>query len=174
MEQNHARSYLQRWMTVLMVVVIGSLIISACAAPAAAPIAQAVPTQVPAVATQAPAAATQAPAATEAPTAAATQPPAASSGGAVSFSKDVVPIFEKSCSKCHGGSDGKKGGLDLGTYESMMQGGQDGQVIVPGDAAKSILVKLINEGKMPKRAPKLAQEQIDLIAEWVSEGALKN
>ena len=87
---------------------------------------------------------------------------------------DVQPIFDQSCVKCHGGSDGKKGGLSLKTYDDLMKGGEDGQVIVPGDAANSMLVQAIEAGKMPKRAPKLPQAQIDTIAAWVNAGAENN
>jgi len=93
---------------------------------------------------------------------------------AVSFAKEVQPIFEQSCVKCHGGSDGKKGGLSLKTYDDLMKGGEDGQVIAPGDAANSMLVQAIEAGKMPKRAPKLPQAQIDAIAAWVQAGAENN
>ena len=122
------------------------------------------------VATEAPAA-TQVPAATEAP--AATEVPAVAPA-AVSFVKDVQPIFEQNCVKCHGGSDGIKGGLSLKTYADLMKGGKDGEVIAPGDAANSMLVQAITAGKMPKRGTKLAQEKIDMIAAWVTAGAQNN
>lgn len=165
-------------------------LLAACAAPSGAngqatgsqSGAQAAATSAPA-ATEAPAAttapaATSAPAATDAPAAtaapAATEGPAAAAPAGVSFSKDVMPIFETSCIKCHGGSDGTKGGLSLKTHGDMMKGGEDGAAIVPGDAAGSLLVKQIQNGKMPKRGQKLPQEQIDLIAKWVTEGANNN
>jgi mono/diheme cytochrome c family protein len=144
-------------------------LMTACAAPSGAGSAsgQAAPQ---AAAPTAASAAQAAPAATEAP-AAASAPAAA---GGVSYSKDVMPIFQQSCIKCHGGSEGTKGDLSLNTYDDMMKGGQDGPVIVPGDAAGSLLVKQIQNGKMPKRASKLPQEQIDLVAKWVAEGAKNN
>ena len=86
----------------------------------------------------------------------------------------MQPIFEQSCVKCHGGSDGKKGGLSLKTYDDLMKGGEDGQVIAPGDAANSMLVQAIAAGKMPKRAAKLSQDKIDMIAAWVAAGAQNN
>ena len=143
----------------------------AAVAPTAAPAATnaPAPTQAPA-ATSAPAA-TQAPAATDAP--AATQAPAAAPA-AVSYANDVQPIFDQNCVKCHGGSDGTKGGLSLKNYGDLMNGGQDGQVIAPGDAANSMLVQAIAAGKMPKRAAKLPQAQIDTIAAWVTAGAQNN
>ena len=63
-----------------------------------------------------------------------------------------------------------KGGLSLKTYDDLMKGGKDGQVIAPGDAANSMLVQSIAEGKMPKRGTKLPQATIDTIAAWVAAG----
>jgi mono/diheme cytochrome c family protein len=85
-----------------------------------------------------------------------------------------MPIFQTTCIKCHGGSDGTKGDLSLKTFDDMMKGGQDGAVIKPGDANGSLLVKQLQNGKMPKRGQKLPQDQIDLIAKWVTEGAKNN
>ena len=147
---------------------------AATTAPTAAPAATDAPTAAPPTATTAPTeapAATTAPEPTAAPTEAAAAAPAAA---AVSFSKDVMPVFEKSCIKCHGGSDGTKGDLDLTTHANLMQGGKDGQVVTPGDAAASMLVKLIDQGKMPRRQPRLPQETIDMIAAWVNQGAQDN
>lgn len=166
-----------------------ALLAAACAAPTGgsssgqAPAAQP-PTNAPLAtemaATSAPAAteiaATSAPAPAEAP--AATMPPAATeapaAAGSVSFSKDVMPIFQATCVKCHGGSDGVKGDLSMKTYADLMKGGEHGAAIVPGDAASSLLVKQIVNGKMPKRGPKLPQAQIDLISQWVAQGAQDN
>ena len=151
-------------------------VLAACApaAPAQAPAAPAATQAVAATQAHAP---TQAPAATNAP--AATQAPAATTApaaapAAVSYAKDVQPIFEQNCVKCHGGSDGTKGGLTLKTYGDLMNGGKDGQVIAPGDAANSMLVQAIEAGKMPKRGAKLPQAQIDTIAAWVAAGAQNN
>lgn len=133
---------------------------------APAPAATEAPTNVPPTS----AAPTTAPEPTAAP--APTEAPAATGG--VSFANDVLPIFETSCIKCHGGADGEKGELNLTTYEKVMQGGEEGSDIMPGDAANSLLHQMINTGKMPKRASKLSQEQIDLIGQWINEGALNN
>lgn len=60
------------------------------------------------------------------------------------------------------------------TYDDLMAGGKDGQVVLPGDAANSLLVQLITELKMPKRGPKLTPVQIQAITDWVNQGALNN
>lgn len=191
MNRNHRPYTLSGKLSAWLAIVALAALLTACAAPAAttgsqpaaattaptdAPAATDSPTEAPA-ATEAP---TEAPAATEAPTEAPaateapTEAPAAVSDTPVSFSGDVMPIFQASCIKCHGGEDGEKGDLDLRTHEDVLKGGESGAVIVAGDAANSLLVKLITEGKMPKRGNKLSPDQVALIARWVNEGAQNN
>src|SRR5262245_49683542 len=54
--------------------------------------------------------------------------PPAASGAAVDFSKDVWPILNANCIKCHNG-DKRKGGLSLADGESAMAGGDSGKVV---------------------------------------------
>ena len=103
--------------------------------------------------------------------AAATQP--AAQGATVSFVHDVLPIIESRCTNCHGGERTEKG-LNLKTYAEMMQGSENGPVVTAGNAADSTLVELITNQKMPKRGSKLTPPQVELIAEWVNQGALDN
>ncbi|MDL1942358.1 hypothetical protein FBQ99_08430 [Chloroflexi bacterium CFX2] len=91
----------------------------------------------------------------------------------VSFANDVYPIFEERCIKCHGVETTKEG-LDLLTYDNLLAGSRNGPVLVPGSAAESLLVKLIVEGEMPNRGPLLTAEQIQIITDWVNQGALNN
>lgn len=128
--------------------------------------------------------ATEAPAATETavPTVEAAQPstdptesPATESAGAVtvSFAGNVMPILESKCIKCHG-VESTKEGLNLMNYDNLMAGSFNGQVLVPGDAANSLFVQLIVEGEMPNRGPKLSPEEMQVIMDWVNQGALNN
>ena len=159
---------------VLFVLIAGLL--SACGTPAtSAP--ESTPTEVVAPATDAPtevppstdtAAPTEPATATEAP---ATQP--AVQGATVSFANDILPIIESRCIGCHGG-DRTEEGLDLKTHASIMAGSDNGPVIVPGDAANSLLVEMVATQKMPKRGPKLTPPQVQLITDWVNQGALDN
>jgi mono/diheme cytochrome c family protein len=159
---------------VLFVLIVGLL--SACGTqPTSTP--TSAPTEVVAPATEAPteapsptdtAAPTEPPAATEAP---ATQPPA--EGATVSFANDILPIFESRCIGCHGG-DRTQEGLDLKTHASLMAGSNNGAVVIAGDAANSLLVEMVATQKMPKRGPKLTPPQIQLITDWVNQGALDN
>ena len=161
-------------MFALFILIAGLL--SACGAQAtSAP--ESAPTEAVAPATEAPtevppstdtAAPTGPPTATEAP---ATQP--AAQGATVSFATDIFPIFESRCIGCHGGERTQEG-LDLKTHASLMAGSNNGFVVTPGDAADSLLVEMVATQKMPKRGPKLTPPQIQLITDWVNQGALDN
>ncbi len=114
---------------------------------------------------------TEAPA--EVPTEAPTEAPASIPATAVSFANDVMPIIQSRCVNCHGG-DRVEEGLLMRTYEELMAGSENGLVIVPGDAANSLLVELVTNQKMPKRGPKLTPPQVQLITDWVAAGAPNN
>jgi mono/diheme cytochrome c family protein len=150
-----------------------TLFISACATeatPQATPVpATATETLIVPTETSIPATETSAPL-TEAPVA--TEPPATSSGD-VSFVNDVLPIFPATCVKCHGGQEVKEG-LDLTTYDGLIAGSFNGAVITPGNADDSYLVHQLLEGEMPKRGPRLADDQIQIIVDWVNQGAINN
>jgi mono/diheme cytochrome c family protein len=112
---------------------------------------------------------TSPPTETEAP--AATEP--AVSGATVSFANDVLPIIESRCINCHGGERTQEG-LDLKTHTSLMAGSKNGSIVTPGDAENSLLVELVATQEMPKRGPKLTPPQVQLITDWVNQGALNN
>jgi hypothetical protein len=83
-------------------------------------------------------------------------PPATGKLG-VTYAKDIRPLLEASCFRCHGGQQ-QKGKLRLDSLASALKGGEDGKVVVPGDSKKSLLVaaaaQIDNEIAMPpKRRP---------------------
>ncbi len=141
-------------------------ILSACgsqptAAPASAPTEASVPaTQAPSNPTADPGTSSQA-----------TQAPAGQAS--VSFTNDVLPILENRCVSCHGGERTSEG-LTLKSYESVMAGSDNGPVVTAGDAGNSLLAQLVAQGKMPKRGPKLTPDQIQLITNWITQGAQNN
>ncbi len=87
------------------------------------------------------------------------------------FEKDIRPILKAHCFECHGEGEKLKGGLDLRLRRLMLQGGDDGPVIVPGKPGQSLLFKLVHSGEMPKRDKKLTREQVALIKQWIAAGA---
>ncbi len=99
--------------------------------------------------------------------------PASVSTAPVSFSHDVLPIFTQICVKCHSGPNPPHS-LVLTTYDDVMAGSENGNVIEPGDPASSLLIKKITTGQMPKYSPHLLPGQIRTIVDWVSQGAPDN
>jgi hypothetical protein len=87
--------------------------------------------------------------------------------------KDIKPIFDARCIKCHG-VERVKEGLDLQTYENIMAGSRNGSVVEPGNAAGSYLVELITNGKMPNRGEPVTPAELKLIQDWINQGALNN
>lgn len=91
----------------------------------------------------------------------------------ISYANDVQPILQSRCGKCHMGEFVSEG-LHMDTYESLMEGSDNGPVIVPGNADESLLVHKVVEGKMPKRGPRLTMVQIQIISSWIDAGAPNN
>jgi hypothetical protein len=96
-----------------------------------------------------------------------------SQGITVSFADDILPLLESRCKNCHGGNKTEEG-LILLSYADVMKGSDNGLVVNPGQADNSLLVELLIEQKMPKRGPKLTSPQIQLIIDWINQGALDN
>ena len=93
-------------------------------------------------------------------------------------------IFNISCLvACHDGA--RQAGLELTTWETLMEGGDIRLVIVPGNAEESPLVWSI-EGRdalgvpvslMPPSdsgSPPLSRFEIRLIKDWIDQGAKNN
>jgi mono/diheme cytochrome c family protein len=110
--------------------------------------------------------------------AAAKAPPAAR----VDFVKQIKPILEAHCVKCHGPKK-TSSGYRLHTKELAFKRGDkaeesDEDPIVAGDAKHSLLFQLIslkedNDDHMPPKgkAQQLTKEQIELIRKWIDGGA---
>jgi mono/diheme cytochrome c family protein len=93
---------------------------------------------------------------------------------AVSFSKEIKPIFEASCINCHGrGKD--KGGFRLDTRATMLKGGDSGPTVLPGKSAESLLIALVRgldpDNIMPRKGSRLTPAQIGVLRAWIDQGA---
>src|SRR2546428_5394268 len=87
----------------------------------------------------------------------------------------VRAIFAQHCLSCHDSKE-QEGGLILETHQSLLKGGDDGAVIVPGKAAESLLVQQIEHAKKPfmpppKKGDKLSPQEIAVIRAWIDAGA---
>ncbi len=90
------------------------------------------------------------------------------------FEAKVRPVLAEHCYECHSTEEKKaKGGLLLDTRAALLEGGDSGPAIIPGDPDKSLLVKAVRHAdddlKMPKE--KLAEQEIEALREWVRMGA---
>jgi hypothetical protein len=93
----------------------------------------------------------------------------------VDFAKDVKPILETNCLKCHN-PEKAKGKLRMDTRENFMKGSENGPVVMAGKPEGSTLFKLINqpktsEDRMPPEGEPLKKEQIATLEKWIKEGA---
>ncbi len=95
----------------------------------------------------------------------------------VDFVKDIKPILEQTCMKCHTGEK-PRGGLRMNTKENLLKGGKLVKVVlVPGKAADSPLYKLVSlpeddENRMPPLTEKaLPKAQADKLRDWINGGA---
>ncbi len=99
----------------------------------------------------------------------------------VSFTSQVKPILDQHCVECHkaAGQGYGKSGLRLDSYDSLMAGTKFGPVVKPGSAVSSSLYLLV-AGKadpsirMPHNREPLSGEDVDLIKNWIDQGAKNN
>jgi hypothetical protein len=88
--------------------------------------------------------------------------------GNPTFDVNIEPIFAVECTICHNTST-LTGGLDLSTYAGVMKGGQSGAVVVPGDSANSLIIKI----QSAKHFHNASADEVDLIKQWIDAGALE-
>ena len=97
----------------------------------------------------------------------------AAAAGPVSFSRQVLPIFQASCAECHG-TETKEVELSLTTYDDVMKGSEYGPVVEAGNPGESILLDMVTAGEMPQDAPPLEEDEIATIRTWIEQGAQNN
>lgn len=95
------------------------------------------------------------------------------------YGEVVQPILNQNCKSCHNPRN-LKGELNLTTFEELLKGGENGEVLKPGNPELSVLfakmvLPLEDEDHMPpkeKRQP--SKEEIALIKSWIAAGASQN
>jgi hypothetical protein len=106
----------------------------------------------------------------------------------VVFKRDIRPLMRgdiagpKPCANCHYHSGGTKEGLnavnlDLETLGTLKKGGINtaNDIVIPGKPCKSAIVNKLrgtyDGARMPKGGPYWTHEQIQLMVDWIFEGA---
>lgn len=93
----------------------------------------------------------------------------------VDYSTQIKPILNKKCIACHGGVK-KQGGWSLLFEEEAKAKLKSGKyAIVPGDVKASEMIRRLTlddpEERMPFEHEALPQEEIELLSQWIKEGA---
>ena len=95
----------------------------------------------------------------------------------VDYERDIRPIFENSCFRCHG-PERPKSHFRLDNREAALKGGEnDKDDIVPGQSAQSKLIhyvaRLVEDREMPPpgKGDPLTPAQIGLLRAWIDQGA---
>ncbi|MFQ6678208.1 MAG: c-type cytochrome domain-containing protein [Fidelibacterota bacterium] len=91
------------------------------------------------------------------------------------YSKDIQPIFDANCIECHGNTSG----LSLTSYDELINGGDHGNTVIPGNSNESVIIQKLGESppfgdRMPSGLPPLDPALIDLLITWIDSGAENN
>jgi hypothetical protein len=87
------------------------------------------------------------------------------------FETEVRPLFVARCQKCHGPRQ-QRGGLRLDSRQAILNGGENGPAVVPGNVAESLLIEAVRYEslEMPPDEP-LSSRETAILADWVKMGA---
>ena len=96
----------------------------------------------------------------------------------IDFNREIRPILSRNCFACHGpDAQNRQMGLRLDSLEGMVgsRTGFGGAVIIPGNAADSLLYQRISaqlEGfRMPYNREALTGSEIENVRLWIEQGA---
>ncbi len=93
----------------------------------------------------------------------------------VDFARDIKPILQGSCIRCHG-PEKPKSNFRLDSRESALKGGDNGVDILSGSSAASPLIRYVAgldpDMQMPpsNRGNPLSTNQIALLRTWIDQG----
>jgi len=106
-------------------------------------------------------------------------PPAASKKD-LTYDKDIKPLLENSCLKCHG-PEKPKSKYRVDSREALIKGGESEEAaVVPGKSDQSPIVHyvadLVEDMEMPPtdkrdKYPPMTKEQIGILRAWIDQGA---
>lgn len=119
-----------------------------------------------------------------------TPPPSGGGGGGsatVTLSMLQTQVFSARCTSCHGGPGGQEGlnlaaGSAHGSLVNVASAQKPGAIrVIPGDPDNSYLVQKLRGDagivglRMPRNGPPfLSDDQINLVRQWIQQGAPNN
>jgi hypothetical protein len=78
--------------------------------------------------------------------------PSAADKKGVTYAKDIRPLLEASCFRCHGDQQ-QKGGIRLDSLEATLKGGKEGKIVLPGKGKESLLLIAVSQLDEEKTMP---------------------
>lgn len=87
------------------------------------------------------------------------------------FSRDILPVLQEKFAPLLD----RESGLDLTSWHTLMAGSDHGEVVIPFDANRSLLMRLATEldetDPLSSVAAQLTPSDIDLVRQWINQGA---
>jgi hypothetical protein len=93
----------------------------------------------------------------------------------IDFVRDIKPILDESCIRCHG-PEKPKSRFRLDDRDAALKGGREGVDIIPGNSAESPLIRYVTgqdpDIMMPPsgKGQPLTSNQIALLRAWIDQG----
>ena len=92
----------------------------------------------------------------------------------IDYRQQIKPILRARCYACHGTLK-QESGLRVDTAALLLQGGDSGIAVMPGDAQASPLMQRLTADDLAERMPPegepLSAEQIAVLEAWIEQGA---
>ncbi|TXT24607.1 MAG: hypothetical protein FD138_3057, partial [Planctomycetota bacterium] len=90
------------------------------------------------------------------------------------FEKKIRPLLADNCFNCHSANTNSRGGLRVDDRNGLLNGGDHGAAVVPGEPDKSLLIKAVRQTDKLKMPPmkQLSEQQIADLTTWIQDGAV--
>lgn len=92
------------------------------------------------------------------------------------YKESVYPVLSQYCFSCHGSVESPAAGLSLTTPRALLDGGETGPAIVPGDPDASLLLQTMTGAHPTIFMPPdddvvVTPDEIDAVRRWIADGA---
>jgi hypothetical protein len=88
----------------------------------------------------------------------------------LTYDLGIGGLFQARCGNCHGETANLQG-LDLSSYEGILEGGASGPAIVPGDAEASLVVQYMTAERA--HFSQFSSHELQQVINWINAGAPK-